>query len=163
MPCPHIFKILIRHCWIPLKKILGPKNFPPSLPLVRIAKKRIFWQKILFFRVIQENFFNHLKCIEGTWVHAQKFFQNFLLPWWGGGRTDKRKIEIATAPNLREVHKISFRRNAHLENNYFLKIFWNFFEWWVKLKNQKNCVFCVYVWNHGFYTKIDNEQHFCSL
>ena len=91
-----------------------------------------------------------------------EIFSKLSATYGGGGETYKRKLEIATAPNLREIHNIFFRQNMHLEDNYFLEIFWNCFESWVKLKNQKNRVSYVYFWNHGFYTKIDNE-HFCSL
>ena len=59
-------------------EILRPKKFPRPLPPCQNCEKTYFFgKKILLFRVIQENFFHPLKCIEGTWVCAQKFFQNF--------------------------------------------------------------------------------------
>ena len=115
MPWPWIFKIFIKRCWVLLKKILGPKKFPSSL--VKIAKKRIFWQKILLFCVMQENFFYHLKYIEETWVYAQNFFQNFLPP--REEETYKRKLEIVTAFNLREVYEIFFAKMCILKTTFF--------------------------------------------
>ena len=91
-----------------------------------------------------------------------EIFSKFSTPPPRGGETYKRKLEMATARNLREVHKFFFVKMCILKTTIFRKFFEIFLSDGSSLKIQKNCVFCVYFWNHGFYTKIDNE-HFCFL
>ena len=47
MPCPWIFKIVMKHCWVPLKKNLEPIKISPLTPPRQNCKKTYFLAKNL--------------------------------------------------------------------------------------------------------------------
>ena len=123
------------------KNVRVEKISPIPSSLSKLRKNVFSAKRILLFRVMRENFFHRLKCIEKRHGFMHKnIFKIFYHP--GGGEKLQKKLEIPTAPNLREAHKIFFPKICILKTT----IFWKFFEiflsaGWLELKNPKKLCF----------------------
>ena len=136
---------------------MSKKIFPTPSHLFRITRKRIFRQKKSVFSCRARKFFQLSKMYRRSMGLCIDIFSKFSTPQ--GEKLTKENFKLPQLPTWGKYMKFFSSKCTSWWLLFFL-IFLKFFQWWVMFKNPKNCVFYVYFWNYGFYTKMNNE-YFC--